>query len=65
MKQWNNIKDGMPNKIGSYIVFRNGKIGFDKVMNSRNSNVYFWWLEPEGITHWMELPNAPVEKEVK
>lgn len=63
--KWNSVKDILPDNNRNVLVVTSGKIcigDFESVINHQ------WWInDTEGyhksmaVTHWMELPELPVE----
>ena len=63
--KWNSVKDILPDNNRNVLVVVSGKIcigDFESVINHQ------WWInDTEGyhksmaVTHWMELPELPVE----
>ena len=64
MTDWISVKDRLPEKTGSYLVFRN--IGYGKQFFSIGIRL-FYEQAPEAftmdksVTHWMPLPDPPEE----
>jgi hypothetical protein len=59
-KMWNSVKDKLPPKHGTYIVFSDGMIDIGRYCES-GKFYYGDSLDVDiHVTHWMELPNHPV-----
>jgi hypothetical protein len=66
---WISVKDRLPDKFGTYIVFRKfdkEEYPWYKEYNEMDFEYYTkergWELFPEYVTHWMPAPQKPSEK---
>lgn len=65
--EWISVDDRMPEKVGLYLICRNGKVecayrqnflGFSAIWNNDLTGGYSIIPDKE-VTHWMPLPEAP------
>ena len=75
MSNWISVKDRLPNKQDSYLVFIVDNVGetrMEVMMLFEWANCFDWsahmssvWKDHNHITHWQPLPAAPEEIDIR